>query len=44
MATTTARPDTTSTRTLTAPGSMHMTSPRGRVMRWVSNTVLRPSD
>ncbi|WP_411897140.1 carbohydrate ABC transporter permease [Curtobacterium sp. 'Ferrero'] len=40
MAITAARPDTTTTRAVTAPGALHMTSPRGRTMRWVSNVVL----
>ena len=40
MAMTAPSLDQTTTRSVTAPGSMHMTSPRGRTMRWVSNVVL----
>jgi multiple sugar transport system permease protein len=40
MAITAPSLDPTTTRSVTAPGSLHMTSPRGRTMRWVSNIVL----
>ncbi|WP_375334523.1 carbohydrate ABC transporter permease [Curtobacterium sp. MCPF17_011] len=40
MAITAPSLDRTTTRSITAPGSLHMTSPRGRTMRWVSNVVL----
>ena len=40
MALTADRPVSNVTRSVTAPGSLHMTSPRGRTMRWVSNVVL----
>jgi len=40
MAITAPSLDQTTTRSVTAPGSLHMTSPRGRTMRWVSNVVL----
>ncbi|PZE69612.1 carbohydrate ABC transporter permease [Curtobacterium sp. MCBD17_021] len=40
MALTADRPVANVTRSVTAPGSLHMTSPRGRTLRWVSNVVL----
>ena len=40
MALTADRPVSNVTRSVTAPGALHMTSPRGRTMRWVSNVVL----
>jgi len=40
MALTADRPVANVTRSVTAPGALHMTSPRGRTMRWVSNVVL----
>ncbi len=40
MALTADRPVANATRAVTAPGALHMTSPRGRTMRWVSNVVL----
>lgn len=40
MALTADRPVSNATRSVTAPGALHMTSPRGRTMRWTANVVL----